>query len=123
MDKLLQRWFRNCDLKWEYVGNGDFHVGKYNPDFVYKHNGSKKIIELFGCRWHCCEKCGYNDRTFDRSPANVRKNDERKLKYYKQRGWQVKVIWEHELPDIFRLRREVEEFTLEKGGLKCQEEI
>ncbi len=114
LDKLLRRWFRSYEHKWEYVGSGEFHVGKYNPDFVYKHNGSKKIIELFGCRWHYCKECGYNEQTFSRTPAVVRASDAKKLKYYKQRGWEVLVIWEHEMPDIFRLRKDVEKFTF--GG-------
>ena len=114
LEKLLRRWFRSYEEKWEYVGNKDFYVGKYNPDFVYRHNGSKKIIELFGCRWHCCEKCGYNEQTFSRSPSSVRASDKKKLKYYKQRGWECLVIWEHDMPDIFRLRKVVEEFTFGK---------
>jgi len=57
----------------EYVGNGKFFVGTFNPDFVNRK--TKKIVEHFGEYWH---KHGT-------SKARIR--------YFRERGFDCLVVW------------------------------
>lgn len=49
------------------------------------------VIEVFGCYWHCCTSCGFTDRD------EIRKRDERKVAALKRNGFDVIIVWEHEL--------------------------
>jgi len=74
MQKFLNKHFPN---EWKYVGDGEFWLGRRNPDFM-NINGEKKLIEVFGDYWHKGED-----------------GKERK-RYFAQYGFKTLIIWEHE---------------------------
>ena len=79
----------------DYKYNGDYKlgvsIGYYIPDFV-NVNGKKKVIDLFGDRWHKPEE------------VEVRKGKMATL------GWQCLVVWEHELKDIDAVKQKIQTF-------------
>jgi very-short-patch-repair endonuclease len=91
----------------EYVGGGKFwralkirtedkFVLKYkNPDFLVK--GQKKVIEFNGTYWH---RNDYPDEIWHEAWAGI--------------GYQVLIIWEHELKDIDRVLGRIGEFIGQK---------
>lgn len=84
----------------EYKFNGNYDcgisIGRMIPDFV-NINGKKKAIELNGCYFHDCPLC-FPDGGRNK---DVRKliDGEEKIKQFKQYGWDLLIIWEHELED------------------------
>lgn len=70
-----------------YVGDGKVIIEGFCPDFI-DNDGSKRIIEVFGDYWH--------------NLPRLMRRDERRLKAYKNYGFETLVIWEHELkePDL-----------------------
>jgi very-short-patch-repair endonuclease len=74
---------------WKYTGDYSIVIGGKNPDFVNEE--TKQIIEVYGDHWHRDE-----DPTI-------------KAELYYQAGYELCVIWEHELHDldevIMKLRR------------------
>jgi very-short-patch-repair endonuclease len=85
--KLLPKSFK-------YVGNGSFWINKFNPDFIDLKN--KKIIELFGDYWHNLKNNKFRDKL--------------RLKAYKKYGYQVLIIWEHELKNVIKLINKLGDF-------------
>lgn len=82
---LLFKILKTLKLKkYQYVGDGKFLLGGFNPDFI--NIKDKKIIELYGDYWHNLE--------------NSKKRDKRRLKIYTRLGYQTLIIWEHELKDL-----------------------
>ena len=100
LNKLLNKILPK---QYTFVGNGKLIVGGFCPDFVNKdHN---KIIELFGCYWHKCAKCGF---------GNGRTKDIGRLKEYKKVGYKTLIIWEHELKNTDRIIKKIKNFYYEK---------
>lgn len=88
----------------EYVGDGTHWVigtGK-NPDFVSEDK--KLIIEVFGCFWHCCKKCGHPNRDNKRQKDALRVNEFRRL------GYSVLVVWECELKHPEKIMLKIKKF-------------
>lgn len=73
-----------------YLFNNTVTIGKFIPDFIHS-NGSKKIIEMFGCFWHNCSFCGF------KKDSNRERIDQEKQAMYNRMGYKLLVIWEHEL--------------------------
>ena len=65
------------ELPYRYTGNAQFILNGKAPDFV--HNKKRKIIELFGERWHRPEE------------------EEVRITEFAASGYQVLVIWLREL--------------------------
>jgi very-short-patch-repair endonuclease len=80
--------------EYKFVGDGKVIISGFNPDFI-NCNGQKKVIELFGDYWH----------------RNTQKKDNRRLKEYKELGYETLIIWEHELKDIDKLTNRLMEFN------------
>lgn len=70
-----------------YVGNGQFSIGGFNPDFI-ESSGRKVAVEIFGDYWHTRE-----------GMAPYMREDVRQA-IFKKLGWDLIVIWEHELKDL-----------------------
>jgi len=87
LHKLLPKSFK-------YVGNKNFRIDRYNPDFVDLKQ--KKIIELFGDYWHNLDS--YKER------------DKRKLKIYKEYGYKTLIIWQRELKNINKVINKIKRF-------------
>lgn len=76
-------------LPYKYVGNGALFVEKLNPDLV-STEGPKRVILVRGCYWHGCAKCYPAGRNRGVALPIARS-------IYGRNGYQVIVIWEHEL--------------------------
>lgn len=87
-EQFLINMFKENNLPYKYVGNGELMISTFNPDFI-NCNGQKKIIELNGDYWHNLEE--------------VKERDERKMKKYSELGFKTLIVWEKELKDINKL--------------------
>lgn len=108
-EKRLTRILAELSLSYTYVGNGKLVINGKNPDWA-NANGQKKLIELFGCYWHCCEMCG--KREWERE--EMRERDGHRLEGYASLGFETLVIWEHELSDVGTVKQRLLEFEKEK---------
>ena len=90
-EKTILGYIKENDLPFKYIGDGSIWVGQLHPDFI-STDGSQRIIEVFGCYWHGCQKCfpGSKSRGI---PLNQR------LSTFKKHGFVTKIIWEHEIKD------------------------
>ena len=91
----------------EFRYNGDARLGvfiaNHVPDFV-NVNGKKKLIEYNGCYWHGCKRCGYEEFNFNNG------KDAKKIKDYKDLGWDCLTVWGHELRNKKKLEKKIETF-------------
>jgi len=90
------------NFPFKYVGDGSFMVNGLNPDFV-EINGNKKIIEVFGRRYHdpentFREQIPYNQTEIGRKAV---------LGKY---GWDCLIFWDNELDNETEIVRRVNEF-------------
>ena len=76
-------------LPLRYVGDSTLRIGCLNPDFIAT-NGDKKVVEVFGCYWHGC--LAHYPRVV--SPIKREKN---RRAYYHREGYDLFVMWEHDL--------------------------
>jgi len=102
-------------LPGEYKYNGDGRLGLYfdgfAPDFP-NVNGKKKVIEVFGCAFHCCPHCGILHSPRNEDAIVVREKDEKRLSRIRKLGNEVLVIWEHELNNnVDDVKVKVRDFT------------
>jgi len=86
-----------------YVGDGTYWISGMNPDFIDEKN--KKIIEVCGCYWHCCSKCGHHHN------IEQRQKDASRVKKFKRLGYSVLVVWEHELKQSSSVIAKVSNFV------------
>jgi len=81
--------------EWKFVGNGQVVIAGKCPDFI-NVNGQKKIIELYGERWH------------------KNHDPQRRADVFSPFGYETLVIWVKELNSIKRLKPIIESFC---GGV------
>lgn len=89
----------SSDIK--YVGDGTHWVlgtGR-NPDFI--NEDKKQIIEVYGCFWHCCKKCGHTNRD------KRHQKDALRINKFKDLGYSVLIIWEHELKKLEMVTKKI----------------
>ncbi len=84
------------NLPFKYVGDYSYWVDKFNPDFI-STDGSKKIIEFNGNYWH-------------KMKEHVER-DKRKLETYMRLGYQLLVIWGHELKNLNEVLNKIQSFV------------
>jgi len=77
--------------EWKFVGDGQVIIDGKCPDFI-NVNGQKKIIELYGERWH------RDDDPQDR------------INVFKPFGYDTLVIWVRELQNSRKVRKMIIEF-------------
>lgn len=86
----LQQLLERTNYPFEYVGDGKMVIGGKCPDFT-RRDGKRQLIELFGDYWHDEEEV------------------EQRINFFKEKGYDCLVIWEHELDSedevIHRIRR------------------
>lgn len=90
--KILNSMYPN---EWKFVGDGQMVIAGKCPDFI-NVNGQKKIIELYGERWH------QND------------NPQERIATFKPFGYETLIIWARELQGLKKLKIKLEEFC--RGG-------
>ena len=74
------------DIPLKYVGDGTLSIQGFNPDFV-DNTGRRIAVEIFGDYWHS---------PLRRNIPSYMIEDNRKA-IFKKYGWDLTVIWEHEL--------------------------
>lgn len=89
---LLELLNERFPHEWRYTGDGSFIIEHFKPDYV-NCNGRKLIIELFGDYWH------------------VQEDIKIKEKAYREFGYGLLVIWEHELKDEQAVIAKVKQFV------------
>lgn len=77
--------------EWKFVGNGQVIIAGKCPDYI-NVNGQKKIIELWGERWHQNE------------------NPQDRINVFKPFGYETLVIWGKEFESIGKLKHRIESF-------------
>lgn len=73
-----------------------YMIGKYSVDFALPKK--KKVLEVNGCFWHNCKPCGFADKAPQELVALSHKKDEEKIQFLVSQGWEVQVLWEHDIP-------------------------
>jgi hypothetical protein len=91
LNALLQILFPG---KYLFTGDFSFMVDGKNPDFV-STEGSKKIIELFGDRYHDEEEA------------------EKRTEFFKLQGYETLIVWNLELRDLAVLIEKLKRFHVE----------
>jgi len=79
-------------FNYRYVGNGQFFIKGFNPDFV--NLKEKKIIEMFGDYWH----------------KDTQIRDKNRIKEFKKLGYKTLIIWEHELKNLDKVVNKIAKF-------------
>jgi very-short-patch-repair endonuclease len=64
-------------------------IFKYTVDFYVP--SENLVIEVNGCWWHRCKECGHKD------DIRARFRDARRVRSLESRGYEVIVLWEHDL--------------------------
>lgn len=64
-------------------------LGPFVVDFFIP--STRQVIEVNGCYWHSCPQCGLQ------GPTGATERDARKAHWLENHGYNVLVIWEHEL--------------------------
>jgi intein/homing endonuclease/serine acetyltransferase len=112
-EKKLSYIIRNvCPGEFAYNGDGrmEMRIAGHYPDFV-NTNGKKKLIELYGCSWHCCNECNKQHPEGIKT-EQIRDKDSSFVKKAARLGYQTLVIWEHEMRDRDCVKQKVEKFVL-----------
>jgi DNA mismatch endonuclease (patch repair protein) len=71
-------------------------------------------VEVRGCFWHACPKHGCvpiaNSDWWRRKFESNRRRDSLSAQWFREAGWKLIVVWEHERPDVAarRVQREVQ---------------
>ena len=84
------------------------------PDLVFR--GRRKVIFVHGCFWHRHESCALArmpKSRLDFWEPKLTANKERDARHRKQlatEGWHVLTVWECELKDTERLKRNIRRF-------------
>ena len=92
---------------WELMKEHDLDKGFKVEQWIGKgmrgdivHWEAKLIIEFNGCYWHVCEQC-YPDKSplKDKRVQKSIENWEKKLKFIKENGWTLVILWGHDNED------------------------
>ncbi|MED4409033.1 very short patch repair endonuclease [Bacillus licheniformis] len=74
-----------------------------SPDIVIQKY--KIVIFIDSCFWHACEKHGNipksNTEYWEKKLERNKKRDKEVNKYYEEKDWNIKRIWEHEIKEDF----------------------
>jgi G:T-mismatch repair DNA endonuclease (very short patch repair protein) len=100
--------------QYRYNGTGDLglRIFRHLPDFI-NVDGQKKIIELYGCYWHCCPVCGITKTPF-RDAEDIHAKDAMTMRHMEALGYKVLVVWTHEfrnLNEVAQLQERIREFN------------
>ena len=104
----------------------DWKKAPGRPDVAFV--GRKKAIFVMGCFWHRCPACNMsvpkkNIEYWEEKFARNRERDERNLAALAEQGWDVLVLWEHQLKkkELPATQRLLYEFVRREGDLPYDE--
>lgn len=82
-----------------------YPIGDYSVDFALP--GDKKVIEVNGCFWHACPLCNITSSNSRNKEVQdkIRRIDARRLKYISSRGWDIEILWEHDVKTWIESRK------------------
>lgn len=101
-DSKIEILFRKklWKLGFRYRKNSGKYFGK--PDIVFKKH--KTVIFIDSCFWHGCKKhCrmpSSNKKYWKNKIGRNKNRDQQVNKYYKQKGWKIIRIWEHDIKKL-----------------------
>jgi hypothetical protein len=96
--EMLNSLFPN---EWQFVGDGDFVIGKLCPDFI-NIDGKKQVIEMFGVYWH----------KYSLKPnSKLYRTEEGRKAIFKEHGYDMLVVWDYELKDRDALGNKLLQFA------------
>jgi len=87
-ERRLIRLIQSNHLPFKFTGDGQFLIGRLNPDFIH-NNGKKQVIEIFGRTYH--------DPNVSFRDVPPLQTVEGRTEYFKKNGWQCLVIWDDEI--------------------------
>ena len=87
LEKRFMKIAEKYNLPFKYVGDGSVIINSLNPDFI-ECNGKKLVIEIFGDYWHRVR------------PKYDIHTEEGRRKRYKEVGFEMLVLWGHELESL-----------------------
>lgn len=102
-ERLLIELIQKNNLPYRYTGNGAIMIGRRNPDFI--HNSEKKIIEVFGIKYHSKKHAFFK--------INKIKTSQGTAKFYNEKGYALLVLWDNEIlycPEE-KLLQKINQFT------------
>lgn len=86
IERTFCELIKKYNLPYKYVGNGNFWIGRLNPDFI--HTGEeKRVVEIFGDFWH---NPSLNKR------LNFNHTEDGRKQLFEKYGYKCIVIWEKE---------------------------
>ena len=88
---------------------GEVRIGPYPVD-GYDPN-SKTVYEFHGCYFHGCPTCKMD---LDEKGHQRKKNTETKEKYLRHKGYNMKIMWEHEFKALRKSDPELKQFILDR---------
>jgi hypothetical protein len=100
LDELFQQLLPN---RIKYIGDGkdeDSIIAGKCPDFIFT-DGQKKIIEFFGDFWHGEGRTGVPNE----------QHEQERIDLFAKEGYQTLIIWEHELKNLDKVKRNVLQFN------------
>ncbi len=98
-EQLLMALLLKNSLPYRFVGDFSFWIDGKNPDFT--HQDEKKLIELFSEYWH---------RVVGKNRPNY-SNEQNRISFFKERGYDCLVIWEHELKEPEKVIEKIKTFS------------
>jgi very-short-patch-repair endonuclease len=87
LERWVQAWFEQHGI--EFVAHP--RIGQYTVDFLVQ---GWLVVEVNGCWWHRCKQCGLKD------DVRARFRDQRRYRSLRSRGYEVAVVWEHDLQEV-----------------------
>lgn len=89
LERWVQAWLEEHDIRFE----PHVKIGNYTVDFLVD---DWLVIEVNGCYWHRCKACGIKD------DIRARFRDARRYRSLRSKGYEVAVVWEHDLQEVMR---------------------
>jgi transposase len=102
-ERVFKKICEELNLPLRYVGNGAFSINGFNPDFI-DSQGRHIAVEIFGDYWHDPEQ---------RKDIPSYMIEANRKAIFQKYGWDLIVIWEHELSSL--------DDTIKKLGEKYEE--
>lgn len=96
IEATVERWLKDAGADFR----SEHPISRVHVDFYLP--ATKTVIEVCGCYWHGCAKCA-KERTATQMKA--RRKDGRRYTFLKNAGYNLVLVWEHEIegsPDLAR---------------------
>lgn len=98
-EKIFEKLLNDRGLIVDIDYKKQFKVSYYYADFfLLKQN---LIVEIYGCYWHQCAQCGFDKGYNGKTASEIRQRDQERNDKISSKGYNIKIIWEHQLYKIF----------------------